>query len=522
MSALNLVGGSYRARSPNFEASRTVNLYPEQSHSGQSKGVAMLVGTPGLRLFAQIPDYPIRGVLRVTADLALVVAGAGIYPVYSNGFIGTPGTISRASTMVSLASNGQEVMIVDGSATFYVVKITSKVAKSFQYNFSFTPQTDPSYVGADKVDFVDGYFIFNKTGTQEYQITAQYDTTIDPLDFASAEGSPDLLISLIVDHSEVWLFGQDSTEVHYDSGDSSFPFQRIQGAFIEQGCAAKNSVAKMDNTVIWLAADDRGQGIVVKAQGYTPIRISDHALEYAIASYGNISDAEAYTYMQEGHLFYVLTFPSGNATWAYDAATQLWHQRAWLNPNSGRLDRHRSRCHMAFAGKNIVGDWQNGNLYSLELDEYTDNGDILPAIRQTPHSANGNTWQFFSKLWVDVEAGVGTLRQSTTQAYTGWNMASTTLPTMDDNTGTYTMNQGATQTTMSTERFPALILEWSDDGGHSFGNRRVASLGKIGERRARANFRRLGKSRDRVWRLSITDPVKRILIGGDVEVSVGS
>lgn len=473
MSAFPLVGGSYTARSPNFDAEKTINLYPEASGSGLSKSIAMLIGTPGLKLWSTIADFPIRGELRVSASTGIVVAGSHVYTVDMYGTATLRGSISSGSTPVSMASNGLQVMLVTGP-TGYSIDLTT---------FAVTQIVDPDFFGADKVDFIDGYFAFNKPGTQEFQITGLYDEIIDPLDFASAEGSPDLLISLIVDHRELWLFGQNSTEVFYNSGNPDFPFERIQGAFIEQGCAAKNSVAKMDNTVIWLTADDRGQGTVQKAVGYTPQRISNHALEFAIASYSTISDAVAYTYQQEGHMFYVLTFPSGNATWVYDSSTALWHQRAWRNP-SGTLDRHRSICQMAFAGQNIVGDWENGNLYVFDLDTYTDNGNILPAIRQCPHIATGNTWQFFHKLWVDMQTGVG-----------------------------LNVGQGSD---------PQLILEWSDDGGISFPNRLQVSMGKIGERRARANFRRLGKSRDRVWRVSITDPVKRIFIGGDVEFSVGS
>lgn len=475
MSAFNLVGGSYEARSPNFEASRTINLYPEASGSGMSKSIAMLIGTPGLKLWTTLPDYALRGTLRVSASTSIVVAGMSIFKVNNLGVATLLAAIDRATTPVSMASNGQQVMLVTGPKG-YAIDLTT---------FAVTQIINSAFTGADKVDFIDGYFAFNKPGTQEFQITGLFSETIDPLDFASAEGAPDLLVSLIVDHRELWLFGETSTEVFVNTGNADFPFERIQGVFIEQGCAAKNSVVKMDNTVIWLSADDRGQGTIQKAAGYTPQRISTHALEFAIASYPTISDAVAYAYQQEGHLFYVITFPSGNATWSYDAATSLWHQRAYRNPNSGKLDRHRSICQMFFAGLNIVGDWQSGNLYSLDLNTYTDNGNILPAIRQCPHIATGNAWEFFHKLWVDMETGVGL-----------------------NGTG-----QGSN---------PQLILEWSDDGGHTFPNRLLVAMGKIGERRARANFRRLGKSRDRVWRVSITDPVKRIFIGGDVEFTVGS
>jgi hypothetical protein len=470
MNPVPFIGGSYLARSRNFDASRCVNLFPEASGSGQSKSIAMLLGTPGLVLWSALAGGGVRGTIRFSATQSFAVVGGNVYNVDVNGTGTLIGTIINRSTPVSMASNGITVMLVTGPEGYVITpNVIPALTTLVQIN-------DPAFSGADKVDFIDEYFIFNKPGTQEFQITGLLANTIDPLDFASAEGAPDLLISLIVNLREAWLFGTGSTEIFFDSGNADFPFERIQGAFIEQGCAAKNTPAKFDGSVAWLTANDRGQGMVVKSQGYQAIRISTHAEEYAWAQYSRIDDAVAYTYQQEGHSFYVISFPSGNATWAYDSNTQLWHERAWRNPADATLNRHRANCQMAFANKIIVGDWENGNLYSLSLDAYTDNGAILPAIRQAPHFATAdNTWQIFDRFWVDMETGVG-------------------LAT----------GQGSD---------PMVMIAWSDDGGHTFPNEVMVSAGPIGKYRARAVVRRAGKSRDRVWRVTITDPVKRVLIG---------
>lgn len=531
MSGFNFIGGSYRARSYNFDASRTVNLYPEVSGTGTSKTPAMLIGTPGRKLFASLPDYPCRGSINIDNTTSIAVMGASVFTVKIDGTYKKIGNIVRASTLVSMASNGQEIMMVTGKNGYSIslldVKTTDQTGKVTTVpKYTLTPIINSAFVGGDTVGFFDGYFMFNMPGTQEFQITGLYSETIAPLDFASAEGSPDLLISLIIDHREAWLFGQYSTEVFYDSGNADFPFERIQGAFIEQGCAAPHSVAKMDNTVFWLTADERGQGTVQKAVGYTPQRISDHALEFAIQGYSRIDDAEAYTYQQEGHSFYVLTFPSGNATWVFDAATNLWHQRAYRDPNTGSLGRERSRTHMVFNGLHIVGDYQTGNLYQLDLNTYTDGGDIMPAIRQFPHMSDSKgRWQFFQSLWIDMEVGVGGVVVEKILPYQGWLSNDNTGAVLSNTSSAqYHSNDGSPGTSKSTVDYPALILEWSDDGGHSFAEhaRLKVSMGKIGERKARAKFRRLGKSRDRVWRVIVTDPVKRVFIGGDVEMRTGA
>jgi hypothetical protein len=215
---------------------------------------------------------------------------------------------------------------------------------------------------------------------------------------------------------------------------------------------------------------------VWRLNGYTPQRVSTDALEAAIAQYSDISDAQGYAYQQEGHTFYVLTFPTGGATWVYDAATQLWHQRAYLNPATGILGRHRSNCHLYYAGQHLVGDFSTGTISALDLGYYLDGADPLPAIRAAAHIAGPDyTWLVHNRLQVDMETGVG------------------------QNDG-----QGAA---------PVVLLDWSDDGGYTWSNQRAASIGRIGQRRARVRWNRLGRARDRVYRITITDPVRRVILG---------
>jgi hypothetical protein len=293
------------------------------------------------------------------------------------------------------------------------------------------------------------------------------------------------VVGLIADHRELWVFGTDSVEVWYDSGAADFPLQRIQGAFNEIGCVSAYTIAKMDNGLFWLGTDARGQGIVYRANGYTGVRISTHAVEYAIAQYGNISDAIAYTYQQEGHAFYVLTFPSGNATWVYDVATQAWHERAGFV--DGEFMRHRSNCQCNFGGNIIVGDFANGNIYTFDLDVYADNGDIqkwLRSWRALPTGQNNLKRTAHHSLQLDCETGVGL------------------------NTG-----QGSD---------PEVMLRWSDDGGHTWSNEHWSKIGKIGAYGHRTFWRRLGmtlKLRDRVYELSGTDPNKIAIMGAELIIS---
>lgn len=462
------VGGAYSARSRALDAQRTVNLYPEVG-TGASRSPAMLVGTPGLALWATLDGAGVRGLLRFSATTAIAVSGGNVYSLTTAGAETLLGTIG-GSGPVSMASNGTTVAIADGAALHFVDVAAGTVT------------TDATYA-ADRVDFIDGRFVFNEAGTGRFRATEAYGPTIDALDFATAEGSPDDLVSLIVDHREIWLFGEQSSEVWFNAGTAGFPYERIQGAHIEHGCAAVRSVAKADNSVFWLGADDKGQGIVFRAVGYQPQRISTHAIEYAIGQYSTISDAVAWTYQQEGHSFYVLSFPTADATWVYDASTNDWHERAWRD-SMNAYHRHRGACHMAFAGHNIVGDWENGNLYRLDLGTYTDNGDTIVRIRQAPHLASEGKRVFHRALEVFMETGVG-------------------LITGDGSD-------------------PQAMLQWSDDGGATWSNEHWAAIGPMGQYAMRVRWNRLGCARDRVYRLSISDPIKVAITGASLDVQSGS
>jgi outer membrane protein assembly factor BamB len=346
--------------------------------------------------------------------------------------------------------------------------------------------TDVDFPGAVTVGYLDGYFIFQEPNSQKFWTSELLDgTQIDPLSFASAEGMPDNLISLFVDHREVWLFGTQSVEVWYNAGDTPFPLARIQGAVNELGCAATFSVAKMDNSLFWLGSDARGQGIVFRANGYTGQRISTHAVEYAIQSYGTISDAIAFTYQQDGHAFYVLTFPTAQKTWVFDVATGAWHERAGFA--NGQFIRHRANCQTFFNNQVVVGDFQNGKIYAYDLDVFAD--DNLPqkwlrSWRALPTGQNNLKRTAQHALQLECETGVG-------------------LVTGQGND-------------------PQVILRFSDDGGHTWSNEKWAGMGKMGNYGFRAFWRRLGmtdKLRDRVYEVSGTDPVKIAILGAELALS---
>ena len=469
-----ILGSAYVARSVNAADNRMINLFPEIIPEG-GKEPAFLNRAPGLKLKVSVGLGPIRG-MWVLGDNLYVVSRDKLYKVDSSYAVTTLGTVSGTSGPVSMADNGIQLFVACNGPS-YIYNSQTNV---------FAQITDGDFPGAVTVSYLDGYFVFSEPNSQKIWVTALLDgTSVDPLDFASAEGSPDGVVGIIADHREIWVFGTNSVEVWYDSGNADFPLSRIQGAFNELGCAAPYSIAKMDNGLFWLGKDARGQGIVYRANGYTGQRISTHAVEWQIQQYANMSDAIGYTYQQDGHSFYVLIFPQADRTWVYDVATQAWHERAGFA--NGDFTRHRSNCQAFFQGDVLVGDYQNANVYSFDLDDFSDNGSIqkwLRSWRALPTGQNNLKRTAQHSLQLDLETGVG-----------------------------LNLGQGSD---------PQVMLRWSDDGGHTWSSEHWVSIGKIGEFYRRAIWRRLGmtmKLRDRVYEVSGTDPVKIAVVGAELLVS---
>ena len=504
-----ILGSSYVARSVNAADSRMVNLFPEIVPEA-GKEPAFLNRAPGLNLLNTIGFGPIRGLWAFSPQdgTGFVVSGTQLYKINNSYTATLIGTVLGVGP-VSLADNGTQLFIAANGPSYIYNNTTN----------AFGQITDSDFPGAVTVCYLDGYFVFNEPNSQRLWVTQLLDgTSIDPLDFASTEGSPDGLVAVASNFREVWAFGTNSIEVWYDSGASDFPLQRIQGAFNEIGCAAPFSVAKMDNGMFWLGRDRRGQGMVYRANGYTGVRISTHAVEWQIQQYDDLSDAIAYTYQQDGHSFYVLIFPSANTTWVYDAATQAWHERAGFV--NGEFTRHLSNCQMAFNNQIVVGDFENGNIYAFDLEDFSDNGGIqrwLRSWRALPTGQNNLKRTAQHSLQLDIEAGVGLNGFVRSEVIYLMTEDDNFLITEDDNFLIADQETGFTQGSD-----PAVMLRWSDDGGHTWSNEHWSTIGKIGEYYRRVFWRRLGmtlKLRDRVYELSGTDPVKISIMGAELILS---
>ena len=444
---MQLFGIGQFGKSTNVTAQKRINCYLE-AQPGDDRSRVAIYGTPGLVLVTSFGDTPIRGIYQKD-DFLYVVHRGTLYSVNNAAVKAVLGTIGTTTGKVYMADNGRELILTDGLAG-YVYNFTTAV---------FSQITAVGYPDLATVTWLDGYFIGNEPNTQRFYVSGiNNGLNWDALDFASAESNPDNLVLTISDNSNLYLFGSVSTEFWSNTGDLDFPFSRISGGAIEWGCAAVNSVTKYDNSLAFLAKNRMGQVIVARMVGYLPQRISTPELEYIINNYSAVSDAVAFSYMLGGHPMLQISFPTGGQTWLYDGLTNCWSE---LQDTNGM--RHRAELGLNYLDKTIVTDYENGNLYRLDPDVYTDNGDPIYLELISRHIAKDDKRITIDKLQLDIEAGVG-----------------------------LSTGQGEN---------PQIMLSVSKDGGHTYGTEQWCSMGRIGAYQARAIWRRLGQARD--WTLSL-------------------
>ena len=412
--------------------------------------------------------------------------------------------------------------IVTAGSAYYINKAyTISSEQMYALNFTQIPNTDGAFTGADVVDTVDNYFVYNNPGTQQWAASNTLSPITAALSFSSKDGSPDNLVSLIVDHREVYLLGENSSEVWVDVGSFPFPLQRVPGTNTQHGIVAKFSVSRLGNSFAYVSRNIRGQAQIMMMQGYMPIRISTHAVENTLVNQ-KVDDAIAWTYQLEGHEVYVVSFPTLDLTWAYDVSTQMWHKWLYVD-NNNVFHRHRGNCLALFQGMVLVGDWQNGKIYELDPNNYTDDGDTIRRVRRCPHLVSDLQREFFDELQLQFQPGVG---QGGTFISSGTYLgASLVIPPTQTYSipvlGIYIIGNSVNINTTNPYTNPQAMLRWSNDGGSTWSREYWIPIGQQGKYKNRAIWRRLGTARDRVYEVVMTDPVKAVIVSANLKSSVG-
>jgi hypothetical protein len=422
-----------------------------------AEGARMMKSTPGEALVVNL-GAEIRGSRNVDGRW-FVAAGSVLYEMTAAGASTVRGELSSTAGFVGMSHNKTQLAIVDGRY-LYIFNVDTNI---------FTEVEVDGWRGSDDVHELDGYFIFVDPGTDQFYISAIDDgTALDALDFSSADSSPDNIVTHRVSHRQLWLFGTRSTEIWIDSGELAFPFTRYNSYTLDVGCVGKRAAINSADTLFWIGQTDRGSGIVYMATGNQPQRVSTIAVEEALKTSTNISQASMWTYQIEGHEFIAINAPGLVTTWVYDAAVQQWHERAeWAD----EWQPLRSGLVTAYAGEHFAGD-SAGNIVRLDAGLNTLSGRPLVRERTWPHMVQESMEPITFK-------GV--------------------------------------ELSMSTGNGGNVTLELSNDGGETFGPKLMRALGAAGRWMQRIRWLGLGTAYNRVFRIRCSDDVPFAIFSAAVD-----
>lgn len=470
---VELFGIGQTGDTPAVTAQSRVNCYTEIQQD-QDRTRMALIGTPGKTLFKSMGLPPSRGMWAVNTlatPLFFTVHSGTLYSVNAAGTATSIGMLQTTTGDVSIVDNGTHLVLVDGTKGYYYNMVTPGALTAISDgNFTSTPTT---------ITWQDTYFVVTAGADNQWQLSDGEDPATWPainINFTGA--APGALQAGIADHSVVNLFGDVYAEFWQHTGTADFPYAPIPGSSKEFGLASPWSLFKYDNSLAGLFQNRMGGVNVSRLEGFNLRRLSNFELEDIITQYENVDDCVAFAFMVGGHPLAQFNFPSADATWLYDSTQKTWCQ---MKDAAGSRDWGNKFCN--FQGMLLASDYRNGNIYQIDVDSYTNNGEILPMEVTSKHIWNDDKFIGISWIQVDIQSGVGTV------------------------TG-----QGED---------PQVMLFISKDGGNTFVETAWAGMGKVGEYTKRVIWRDLGGAHDWVLRLRITDPVKRVITGCSADIQNG-
>lgn len=545
MPVLRFASQSYRSRSLPLSAQRCVNMFTEKEPT-DAKAPLPLFGSPGLTEWMAVGSGPIRGIL-VMQDILYTVSGTAFYRVASDGTITQFGLADIGGTdPVSMSDNGTQIMVVNGQTGYLfssngastnltqtapgassdlivasvfgmtvgdpltidldngltfattissidplnlIINLAANLPSSASIGNAVIDPTpyfleivDEAFYPADTTSYFDTYFVMNRSGTNEFFISGQNNGAppYDGLQFASAEVTSSRILAIVINLEQLLILKEDAIETWYDAGTADFPFQRYDGATVEKGLAGSRAWVKQDQSVFFLS----NQGIVYRLLGSIPIQVSTPAIEDMIQAAPSFNDAQCFAFTIAGHQMVVLTLPSVPLTLIYDLQSGLWHERESWDAQNQTLGRWRGSCSVRAYGQIMVGDAFSNQIGILDLDTYTEYGNTIRGLAITPPIHQDRKRIFMSRFELDVETGVG----------------------LNDGQGSD----------------PQMMMDYSDDGGRTWSSpQQWRSMGKIGAYLTRLRWMSLGQFRQRVMRVTVTDPVRRTIISAHADMTAG-
>lgn len=469
MAAIPLATETAVSRSPQLQNTRLVNFFTERQTPG-AKGQAPLFSAPGITNMVTCPEGPVRGLWNFNG-FAYAVSGAGLYLVREDGSTNHLGDGIGGTGPVEMSDNGVQLGMVNGvNGWIYTLQ-----------SGNFQQISDPAFESARTIDFMDGYFIFDAFGTNEWFLSQLYDgLTYDALDFATAEAQPGFVVGTAQNLQLLFIFCSAHIELWYDAGTEDFPFQRYAGGIINYGCVSPYTITKQDGALFFLGADR----VFYRLQANVPIRVSTHPIETMIALESNLEACTTLTFTWEGHKMIALTLPTVGATVVFDISTGKWHERESFTSKNISRGRWRASCATECYDKVLIGDAFSGQVGFIDPTVYTEFGEPMLGLIQSANVHHDRKRVFVGRFELDLQFGVG-----------------------------LTSGQGSD---------PQVMLERSIDGGMTWGKLQPwRSMGRQGQYLRRARWLRQGQGREMMWRLTFSDPTPRTVIGAYADVTPG-
>lgn len=484
-------------------------MYLEKIESSETGNKFYLRETPGLLLFfdasastdplvSALAGLPVQGLHAAANGRVFAAIGGRLIEIYSDG----SGIFRGYLESSTLITEVRHFRFSDNATMLGIIMDYTETPSSLgngyglaslkfsDNSFHSVTYNRPGFLGSKWIGFMDQYFITVVADNTTFDLTTQFQ--ISPLnvqpeqawsasDVFGVESNPDNINGMIINGREAWFFGPGSYEVWFDSGDSVRPFQRIRDAAYAIGLAAPNSLQAFQGHVFWVGSSKEGFGIVWMSQGYQAVRVSNTAIERLIKATGTFDDAIGWTYQIAGHSCYVISFPTAKVTYAYDMSTDNWHELSYRDPSTGEIMQHRGNNQLFAFGKNLVGDFENGLIYELAEDVYTDNLAPIIRYRRCPVLGKGLRTIFYDRLEIEVQSGVG-------------------LDTGSD---------------------PQMSIRWSNDNGYTWGNYHTRPLGKLGKYATRVIVNQMGSSKQRVYEFYTSDPVPFRILSAELRLDIG-
>jgi hypothetical protein len=492
MASIPLFGFGSGRKSPNVSTQARINCYAEKLAEPDKAPIAFYA-RPGLahlnlNFAATDPRFtgPLRGMCVLQTnngapanpmlDYLVVVAGGCPAVLTSLGDInvGNPSggfldPVFGGTGPVRMATDGSAVVALDGTVGHWIAGVTPLSIRIPDTSFTHSAKT---------VCFLGGrFFCDDPTAPGRFRWSDLYNGQSWPaLNYATAEQNPDPLTGVFEAHGQLLLFGTRTLEfwaLQASGYQGTQPVTSVQGTTLMWGTEAYDTIRKVGDVVVFMGRNNNGDRKVLMLQGYQAQPISTPDIEADIQADGSPDMATALVMMKAGHTFYVLNLST--KSWAYNLESGNWD--IWMSEGS----RFAGQWQAAAFAKVLVSDYRDQRIHQLDVNYLTDDGAVMVREMTSRHLFDPNLARMpVSEIVIDMQTGVGV-----------------------------TVGQGSN---------PEAMLQWSKDGGHTWGNEVWQTIGAIGAYLTRAAWRFLGISRDWNFRLRITDPVTTAVVGANMKV----